>query len=250
MFACRSCAVGLLLIGLAHLAIGEDAPVLIGTVTKVTDGDTITVKLSSGPITVRFDSIDAPERNQPWGTDATAALAELLDGQEVSLDVMSQDRYDRLVAVVYLGDGHVNAWMVEQGHAWAYRQYMSDTDYCRWEDDARRNRRGLWSQASEDWVAPWEWRRGAGSTDYSGETVARCIATKGRSSATPTTSPRSASGETGQCLIKGNISENGRIYHVPGSRNYDATRIDESKGEWWFCTEAEARAAGWRAPRG
>ncbi len=49
------------------------------------------------------------------------------------------------------------------------------------------------------------------------------------------------------CLIKGNISRSGeRIYHVPGGRWYDATRIDPRKGERWFCSEAEARAAGWR----
>jgi len=48
------------------------------------------------------------------------------------------------------------------------------------------------------------------------------------------------------CRIKGNISGSGRIYHVPGSDSYERTKIDESKGERWFCTEEEARAAGWR----
>jgi hypothetical protein len=48
------------------------------------------------------------------------------------------------------------------------------------------------------------------------------------------------------CTIKGNISANGRIYHTPASPNYTATRIDPSRGERWFCSEAEARAAGWR----
>ena len=49
------------------------------------------------------------------------------------------------------------------------------------------------------------------------------------------------------CLIKGSISSKGeRIYHVPGGLYYDATVIDTSKGERWFCTEAEAVAAGWR----
>lgn len=49
------------------------------------------------------------------------------------------------------------------------------------------------------------------------------------------------------CLIKGNISRNGeRIYHVPGQKWYSRTRIDESYGERWFCTEKEAREAGWR----
>jgi len=50
------------------------------------------------------------------------------------------------------------------------------------------------------------------------------------------------------CLIKGNISINTgeRIYHVPGQHYYLRTRISFWKGERWFCTEAEARAAGWR----
>ena len=52
------------------------------------------------------------------------------------------------------------------------------------------------------------------------------------------------------CRIKGNIGSSGRIYHVPGTAAYEKTRIDESKGERWFCTEEEAQAAGWRAPRG
>lgn len=51
----------------------------------------------------------------------------------------------------------------------------------------------------------------------------------------------------GDCRIKGNISWGGaRIYHVPGDEYYDATRIATGKGERWFCTEAEARAAGWQ----
>lgn len=54
--------------------------------------------------------------------------------------------------------------------------------------------------------------------------------------------------QVGGCSIKGNISTNTgeRIYHVPGQRYYDETRINEGKGERWFCSEDEARAAGWR----
>ena len=49
------------------------------------------------------------------------------------------------------------------------------------------------------------------------------------------------------CRIKGNISLEGeRIYHVPGGEWYAETRIDELEGERWFCSEEEARAAGWR----
>ena len=49
------------------------------------------------------------------------------------------------------------------------------------------------------------------------------------------------------CLIKGNISsDKEKIYHVPGGAAYAQTDIDSSKGERWFCTEAEANANGWR----
>jgi micrococcal nuclease len=49
-------------------------------------------------------------------------------------------------------------------------------------------------------------------------------------------------------VIKGNISRSSgeNIYHVPGQENYEDTVINESAGERWFCTEAEAVAAGWR----
>lgn len=50
------------------------------------------------------------------------------------------------------------------------------------------------------------------------------------------------------CNIKGNVSSDGgeRIYHVPGQQYYDATKISPQYGEKFFCSEAEARKAGWR----
>ena len=77
----------------------SDAPVLVGRVMEITDGDTIKVMLDSGPISVRFDAVDAPERDQPWGREATAALRQRLEGKEVVLEPVEQDRYERLVAV-------------------------------------------------------------------------------------------------------------------------------------------------------
>lgn len=186
-----------------------------------------------------------PKGTNPWGEKARAALTQRLSGQEIALDVVTQDRYERLVAVAYLGDENLNARMVQQGHAWAYRQYLADPEYCRLEHDARRGRRGLWSLDRP--LAPWEWRRRPQSfADYSDETPAGCIAAKGRSTSTRTAAPATSDQPSGQCIIKGNVSKNGRIYHVPGSRSYDATKVDESNGERWFCTEVEARAAGWR----
>ena len=53
------------------------------------------------------------------------------------------------------------------------------------------------------------------------------------------------------CGIKGNISisTGERIYHVPGQLHYAETIISPQYGERMFCTEAEARAAGWRKSR-
>ena len=119
--------------------------------------------------------------SQPWGREAYAALYQRVNQQVVALDVMQQDRYERLVAVVYLGDESVNGWLVQQGHAWAYRKYLNDKDYCIWEASARTRNLGLWSLPATRTYAPWEWRRvqrggPGGFTDYRNETADRCIA--------------------------------------------------------------------------
>src|SRR5689334_780393 len=106
---------------LLALAVGlpirsHSAPVLIGTVVKIIDGDTLDVALSSGLIRVRLNGIDAPERGQPGGRESAAALAELTQGHRVQLEPFQQDRYARLVATLYIGEKEVNAELVKQGH--------------------------------------------------------------------------------------------------------------------------------------
>jgi endonuclease YncB( thermonuclease family) len=244
-----------------------ESPVLQGRVLKVTDGDSIHVQLSSGPIKVRLHSIDAPERDQPGGREARAVLERRLHGVDVALEPIEQDQYGRMIAVVYLGDTNVNAWLVREGQAWVYREYARDPRYCAAETQARGERRGIWALPAAEQLAPWEWRavqrgRREGFSDFAGETLDRCKAAlghrptarvplmsdSGASSAAST--PSQSQAAPGECRIKGNVGSSGRIYHVPGSHAYAKTRIDESKGERWFCTEDEARAAGWRPPRG
>lgn len=61
---------------------------------------------------------------------------------------------------------------------------------------------------------------------------------------------QASAGENDACNIKGNVNTQGeRIYHVPGQKYYNDTRISASHGERWFCSEEEARAAGWRRSR-
>ena len=116
----------------------------------------------------------------------------------------------------------VAGWLARQGWARDYTRYSRGA-YALQERQAREARRGIWQG---EHVAPWDWRRGARL-------------------------PTEADGASaGGCRIKGNITSSGRIYHVPGSRHYERTKIDEGAGERWFCLPGEAERAGWRAPRG
>ncbi|WID97521.1 hypothetical protein QO058_04435 [Bosea vestrisii] len=53
------------------------------------------------------------------------------------------------------------------------------------------------------------------------------------------------------CTVRGNIrpTSGERIYHLPGQSFYAETTIKPWRGERWFCSEAEAQAAGWRRSR-
>lgn len=168
-------------------AAGEDpVGVLVGKVTKIVDGDTIDVQLGSGPIRIRLHGVDTPERGQPWGKESTAALTDLVMGKDVEIEPFSQDRYERMIGIVYLGDLNVNLELIKRGHAWAYRQYMrkEDSALCINEAAARTAKKGLWALSSDQQVAPWEWRRKKSDpnfTDFTGESAASCIAAIGKS---------------------------------------------------------------------
>ncbi len=263
----------------AAAAPGSADLVLHGTVERVRDGDGAFVRLDSGPMEVRFYGIDAPELKGPFGREAKRALQRLIGGREVELVPVSQDSYERMIAVVLAGGESVNEAMLAGGYAWAYRNYLGqipgESRYCELEAQARAARRGLWSQPSTYWLPPWIYRARArgqrgpqvASRDYSRETAADCLtavatARERRRTAERSAQPQAPRGPTDDgsrpkplradaaCAIKGNINRRGeRIYHRPGSASYDDTRIDERRGERWFCTEEEARAAGWRAPR-
>ncbi len=138
-------------------------PVLSGIVTKVNDGDSIEVRLDSGPARVRFSAIDTPEYDQPYGPQSSAALKAMLPvDSKVELEVVTQDQFHRFVATIWLvADDkrtNVNEAMLREGHAWAYRRYMKDPKFCDIEAEARDHKRGLWAQPVEAWVYPPEWR--------------------------------------------------------------------------------------------
>ena len=188
---------------------------------RVIDGDTIDV----GETRIRLEGIDAPEAGQSckrkwfgwWacGHEATAALRRLTEGRTVSCDPRGTDKYSRVLAVCYVDGVDINAQMVRQGHAWAFVKYSQS--YVREETQARAAGLGIWQGQSEP---AWEYRakRWAAAEDKAPE----------------------------GCAIKGNVTKTGRIYHMPWSPWYSRIRIEPEKGKRWFCSEAEALAAGWR----
>ena len=107
---------------------------------------------------MRFYGIDAPEAAQESGIDSRNALREKILGKEVTVLVAATDRYGRAVGKVMLGERCVNQEMVAEGRAWYYKDYARDEyEFARAEENARRNKLGLWKNANPQ--PPWEWRR-------------------------------------------------------------------------------------------
>jgi micrococcal nuclease len=141
------------------------AQALSGTVTHVTDGDTLWVRPDGGgkPVKVRMEGLDAPERCQAWGPQATAALTEKLLGQRIELEGRGRDDYGRLLGRPMWGGVDVGAWMVAQGHAWSYRWRSSEGPYAAEEAQARRAHRGLFADAQA--IEPRTFRHDHGPCD-------------------------------------------------------------------------------------
>ena len=107
---------------------------------------------------IRLHGIDAPERDQPYGDIATAALKYMV-GRSVYYVETDTDRSGRMVATLYHSkDGYdINASMVCAGYAWWYERYAPDSqvlDNCQVE--AQQTPKGLWED--KDPMPPREWR--------------------------------------------------------------------------------------------
>lgn len=206
-------------------ALTAPSPSAITGPVRVVDGDTIVL----GQTRIRLEGIDAPESGQTckrrwlgsWacGTVATAALARMIEGHEVFCEPAGLDKYGRTLATCFAGGIDVNAEMVRQGMAWAYVKYS--VRYVTHEAEARAQKIGIWQGEAQP---AWDYRAAQWQKNAS-------IAPEG-------------------CAIKGAVTKNGRIYHMPWSPWYDKVKIDADpakRGERrWFCNEAEAVAAGWR----
>ncbi len=128
-----------------------------GTVVRVIDGDTLDVLVANRPVRVRLAQIDAPERSQAYGARARQALSAMAFRRVVTVADAGVDGYGRTLGTVIVAGANVNAAMVDQGMAWAYRRYLADRSLIQLEAQARTARRGLWRDPAP--LAPWRFRR-------------------------------------------------------------------------------------------
>jgi endonuclease YncB( thermonuclease family) len=193
---------------------------------RVVDGDTMVL----GTTRIRLEGIDAPESTQTcgrrdsseWrcGDEATRHLVKLIAHQPVHCEDQGLDKYGRTLGRCFAGSTNLNAEMVRSGYAWAFVKYSKS--YVAEEAEARAAGAGIWQGEA---MPAWDYRAQAWMT-------AETQAPDG-------------------CTIKGNVTNAGRIYHMPWSPWYQKVRMDEegsrtAKGKRWFCSEDEAIAAGWR----
>ena len=140
-------------------------------VTHVADGDTIEVRpTDGGDVTrVRLIGVDAPElrsrdddsRPDFWAKEAKRYTENRARGRTVTLrleQTETRDRYKRLLAYVYVADSaNLNLDLVRDGQAYADRRFGHSMrpQFERAENEARKARRGLWTDVSESQMPPW-----------------------------------------------------------------------------------------------
>lgn len=197
-------------------------------VTAVVDGDTIDIERD---IRIRLLGIDTPERGDCFYEEAKAYTTALLEGGTIRLekDITGADQYGRLLRYVYVpaddpasDDVFVNDALVRAGFARPL-PVAPDNRYSNLLSSAAASAReeglGGWG-ACPNWLTEYEATHTRAATDSE-----------------PTDS---------DCIIKGNISEKsfGKNYFEPGCPNYNSIKISPEKGESYFCSRAEAEAAG------
>ena len=196
------------------------APSQVKGHVRVVDGDTIRV----GRQLIGLFGIDAPATKQscmigaerwPCGRRATEALRDFIGQSRVECFGAERDRQGRLLSVCLRDGEELNQWLVSQG--WALVYPLGADSYQADEAAAKTAKRGLWQGV---FVKPWEWRRGK----------------------------RLKAPSKKRCKIKGTTNREGeKVYHLPSAQFYPLVDMKKSRGDRWFCTEQDAKNAGWRA---
>lgn len=205
----------------------------VGHGVQVIDGDTLQIDGQ----TIQLYGIDAPELGQycerggdVWACGLEAALflqkTVTFEGPPMQCSPWGEEPAPRtggqlVVGVCQIGPKQVGLTMVRNGYAVALPE--SFPDYKEAEDQAREAKLGMWQS---DFVPPWEWRDGRGPEVRSSDWVR-------------------------SCNIKGALGPSDEpVYYVPTDEEYESVVIDPVRGEQMFCSDEEARAAGWTRAAG
>lgn len=146
--------------------LAQPAKILLGRVTRVSDGDTVWLQTVDRFewLHIRFYGVDTPESewpdvwlSQPFSAEAKKFIVEQVLGKQVIVLVKSRDIYGRTVGEVFINGQSLSRKLLSQGLAWWNRKYVPDNlDFKHLEEEARAKKIGLWSQ--KDPVPPWEYR--------------------------------------------------------------------------------------------
>jgi len=138
--------------------ISAQEKIIPGKVVAITDGDTFKlITKDSTLIKVRVANIDCPERKQPFSTKAKQFTSEAVFGKNVKLEYLKKDRYGRFICnVIYNDSLNLSHELIKQGLAWHYVKYSNDNTLQSIEDEAKRNKIGLWKDPNA--IPPWKWR--------------------------------------------------------------------------------------------
>ena len=126
-------------------------------VISIVDGDTIWVNIDGKKEKIRLVGIDTPETEKEftpaecYADDAKERLQELLAGKKVALlknkKGDNRDQYGRLLRYVFAEGRDINAQLIREGYAFAFRRYPHDRMhfYIEQEKKAKAEKMGMWN---------------------------------------------------------------------------------------------------------
>lgn len=127
-------------------------------VIGISDGDTVTCLKEKQQYKIRLAEIDAPEKNQDFGTTSRQNLSDLVYRKNVTIQYDQKDRYGRIIGYITVGGKDVNKEQLSKGMAWFYTDYGKRRDYKEVSAIAKSNKIGLWQKPNP--IEPWNFRKG------------------------------------------------------------------------------------------
>ena len=128
-------------------------------VIGIKDGDTVVVLDSlNNQITLRLAEVDCPEKSQPFGTKAKQFTSDQIYLKTIKYVVTDIDRYGRSIAMIYYDtdNKYLSAEIIKAGMGWHYKRYSTSKELALLEDNAKKNKIGLWVDNNP--INPSEWR--------------------------------------------------------------------------------------------